>query len=424
MKDVKIVIGASFGDEGKGLMTDYFAGDAATRGETTLVVCSNGGAQRGHTVKAKCNATGQDTEVRHVFHHFGSGTYAGADTYLPYFFILNPMLFVKEYFEIEEEYGGLPQVFVHSECFVSTPFDMILNQMLEEHRGNGRHGSCGMGIWETLVRRGINYGNLMGMTDGEIRKYLGTDCRQYLWKRLKEKGVKDYRPEWREIIEDDGLIEHYIEDLRFMQNYCEVADVNIFDRYDRVIFEGGQGLLLDRCRKEYGNNTTPSNTGIRNPYQLLKEYNLLKNNQLQKVYGTDNDSLEKISVEVCYVSRTYLTRHGAGRFDEECDKADINPNMVDLTNVPNPHQGTIRYGKLSSKSLLRRIKEDFDSSSLPMAFEPRKTLAVTHINEYISDIVKEADYISGGETRDSVEKREKHIATKVDATYYLNYNMS
>lgn len=392
MKDVKIVIGASFGDEGKGLMTDYFAGDAAARGETTLVVCSNGGAQRGHTVKAKCNATGQDVEVRHVFHHFGSGTYAGADTYLPYFFILNPMLFVKEYFEIEEEYGGQPQVFVHSECFVSSPFDMILNQMLEEHRGNGRHGSCGMGIWETLVRSGINYGTLMGMTDDEIRKYLGTDCRQYLWKRLKEKGVEDYRPEWREIIEDDGLIEHYIEDLRFMQNYCEAADVNIFDRYDRVIFESGQGLLLDRCRKEYGNNTTPSNTGVRNPYQLLREYQLMR-----------KDQVKKIPVEVCYVSRTYLTRHGAGRFDEECDKVDINPNMVDLTNVSNPHQGTIRYGKLSSKSLLRRIKEDFDSASLPMAFEPRKTLAVTHINEYMSDIVKKADYISGGETRDSVE---------------------
>ena len=29
MKNVKIVIGASFGDEGKGLMTDYFAGEAA-----------------------------------------------------------------------------------------------------------------------------------------------------------------------------------------------------------------------------------------------------------------------------------------------------------------------------------------------------------------------------------------------------------
>ena len=81
MKDVKVVIGASFGDEGKGLMTDYFAADAANKGETALVVCSNGGAQRGHTVRAYGDniESGMKPEVRHVFHHFGSGTLAGAD---------------------------------------------------------------------------------------------------------------------------------------------------------------------------------------------------------------------------------------------------------------------------------------------------------------------------------------------------------
>ena len=51
MKDVKVVIGASFGDEGKGLMTDYFAGKAKEEGKSCLVVCGNGGAQRGHTVR-------------------------------------------------------------------------------------------------------------------------------------------------------------------------------------------------------------------------------------------------------------------------------------------------------------------------------------------------------------------------------------
>ena len=57
MKNVKIVIGANFGDEGKGLMTDYF-----TSGSNDIVVLSNGGAQRGHTV-TKTNG------IRHVFHH-------------------------------------------------------------------------------------------------------------------------------------------------------------------------------------------------------------------------------------------------------------------------------------------------------------------------------------------------------------------
>lgn len=45
MKDMKIVCGANWGDEGKGLMTDYFS-----QKPNSIVVCSNGGAQRGHTV--------------------------------------------------------------------------------------------------------------------------------------------------------------------------------------------------------------------------------------------------------------------------------------------------------------------------------------------------------------------------------------
>lgn len=82
MKDIKIVIGANFGDEGKGKLTDYYTKNA----DNCIVVCSNGGAQRGHTV-LKSDGT------RHVFHHFGSGTLNGADTYLPEDFILNPLVF-------------------------------------------------------------------------------------------------------------------------------------------------------------------------------------------------------------------------------------------------------------------------------------------------------------------------------------------
>ena len=36
MKTAKIVIGANFGDEGKGLMTDYFANEAKNQGQSCL----------------------------------------------------------------------------------------------------------------------------------------------------------------------------------------------------------------------------------------------------------------------------------------------------------------------------------------------------------------------------------------------------
>ena len=79
-----------------------------------------------------------------------------------------------------------------------------------------------------------------------------------------------------------------------------------------------------------------------------------------EVYDQREPACRMMDVEVCYVTRTYLTRHGAGPFPEECGKDEINPDMRDLTNVPNPHQGTLRYGRLDEKAFIRRIREDFD----------------------------------------------------------------
>ncbi len=386
MAEVKVIIGANFGDEGKGLMSDYFAAEAAAQGRRALVVCSNGGAQRGHTVKSP------DGE-RHVFHHFGSGTLAGADTWLPRYYILNPIMFMDEY----EQLKRCPKVYIDKDSPVTTPFDMIVNQIIEQHRGNARHGSCGVGIWETLVRNGATLDEMYRMSDAELKDYLEEDCKAYTYKRLKELGVDEIPEVWQDIMDDPGLIENYIRDFRLMTDLCEVADADIMEMYDRVIFENGQGLLLDRNRKEYGNNTTPSNTGLRNPAEIIREFN-----NRDKSTG-DGETINDI--EVCYVTRTYLTRHGAGRFDEECDKAEINPDMVDMTNVPNPYQGTIRYGRLDGKQLKKRIREDFDSERFPEDVRVKLTLAVTHLNEFDSELAGEANYVSKGETREDTYRK-------------------
>ena len=89
VKKISVVIGASYGDEGKGLVTDAIT----NIDESTLNVLTNGGAQRGHTVVTPDG-------VRHVFHHFGSGTFKGAITYFPSSFIVNPIVFKKEMQEL------------------------------------------------------------------------------------------------------------------------------------------------------------------------------------------------------------------------------------------------------------------------------------------------------------------------------------
>ena len=84
--EVDAVIGANYGDEGKGLVASFLC----SMKQKPCAVLTNGGCQRGHTVQDEC--TGRS----HVFHHFGSGAFCGAMTYFPATYYLNPMQFVKE----------------------------------------------------------------------------------------------------------------------------------------------------------------------------------------------------------------------------------------------------------------------------------------------------------------------------------------
>nr|DAV57603.1 MAG TPA: adenylosuccinate synthetase [Caudoviricetes sp.] len=362
MKDIKIVIGANFGDCGKGLMTDYFS-----QKPNSIVVCSNGGAQRGHTVTTSDG-------IRHVFHHFGSGTFNHASTYLSEDFIVNPIIFKQEYDELMN-LGYIPNVYINQNCMLTTPFDMMANQIIEESRGKNKHGSCGLGIFETIKR----YKAGITDVDNHIREY-------YLDQFERENIV--LTDEWSRIFFDNGIFEHFLDDWDFMNNHSLVISDNYFlNQFDNIVFEAAQGLLLDQNNTEYFPHLTPSNTGIKNPKRIIEnvEWN------------------DEINIETCYVSRTYLTRHGAGKFPSECNKRFINEYMFDKTNVPNPFQDTLRYGTLDLGELYSRCSKDIGN------FGDKKSIAITHFNEYdwdndkLIELFKDWNiYYSDGETHNDV----------------------
>ena len=116
----------------------------------------------------------------------------------------------------------------------------------------------------------------------------------------------------------------------------------------------------------YGDNTTPSNTGLANPMKVI-----------DKVF-------DKANLEICYVSRTYMTRHGAGRFETECDKSLINASMIDENNPTNEFQGYLRYGELIPEQLVKRVQNDLLKNDLKR-FNPTASIAITHTNEHQFD---------------------------------------
>jgi len=95
--------------------------------------------------------------------------------------------------------------------------------------------------------------------------------------------------------------------------------------YAQVVFEGAQGLLLDQDRGAFP-YVTRSHTGIRNALDVAAEA------------GID-------AVDATYVSRAYLTRHGAGPLSRELPGKPY-PGIQDSTNVPNEFQGTLRFAHL------------------------------------------------------------------------------
>jgi adenylosuccinate synthase len=311
------VIGGGYGDEGKGLLTDYYASTI----EDPVVIRSNGGAQAGHTVVTPDGR-------RHVFSHFSSGTFAGAPTYLSEFFVVNPTLFVREHKAFVKEFGFAPKIYVHPHALVTSPFEMLVNQSLEHMRGDDPHGSCGVGFGETFERKKRIH-LLWGMS---YIKQILVDMLREDFDRLRDVYIpqrvdlKQVSQTFIDVINSEELFENFIDVLMYMMDHVEVTYYDaIWDR--NVIFEGAQGLLLDQ---DYGHfpHVTRSNTGMRNVLTIMDQLSVTDFRQL----------------DVNYATRAYTTRHGAGPLEFEQPMPDW---VVDETNKHNEWQGSLRYAPLN-----------------------------------------------------------------------------
>jgi len=326
MREAMAVIGSGYGDEGKGLMTDYLARQGAD-----VVVRTNGGAQAGHTVVLPDGR-------RHVFHHVGSGALAGLPTHLSRYFVSNPMFLLQELDSLRRM-GARTDISADPRGYVTTPYDVMINQIVEEARGASRHGSCGLGFGETIERceNSVLGLTVAEMTDGTFRlaDRLDRIRREWLPQRLLKLGIKDVPRHWLEIVRDDAILERYLHDIAGFSD--AVSIVNDRDLAGEVLFEGAQGLMLDQ---DYGHfpHVTRSNTGLRNMVEVAAEAGI----------GL---------ISAVYVTRAYATRHGAGPLEHEADTVPgITP--IDETNVPNDWQGMQRVAPLDLDILKGAVEHD------------------------------------------------------------------
>jgi adenylosuccinate synthase len=349
-----IIIGANYGDEGKGLITDFMA----KKYKNSLVVRHNGGSQAAHTV--------QVNGKRHVFHHFGSGTLAGRPTYLSSHFLCDPIRFHEEYNLLNKNFNISPEIFVDINAEIVTPWDCILNQI----SANG--DTCGAGINETLTRienrPDLRLAVNMPFCDAWIiiRKIAIDYFPKEITKRIQH-GAEEICI----TATSCQFIDHFFEDYKDFSNKLKLTDslssaIKRIKDVDHIIFEGSQGLMLDQNHKNFP-FVTRSNTGVKNAMEICAECGI-----------TD--------IEVVYVTRSYMTRHGAGPFPHETSLDQMTEfNIVDQTNIPNQYQGSLRFAYFQPfrmcKEILKDIEPYTDNSELKVS------LAITCMDQLKHNIL-------------------------------------
>lgn len=342
-----IVIGLGFGDEGKGLATDYLCRRAAS----ALVVRFNGGHQAGHTVVTEDGR-------RHVFSSLGSGTLRGVPTYWSRYCTFYPPGFLAEYQALVEK-GVQPHFYLDALSPVTTFYDVLFNRALE--RSRDPHGSCGLGFGVTIERTEASvplYAKDL-FEAGVLRARLNAVSAWYD-KKVKDANNAQLSAYYYDY--DLGAIkEQFIQAVQACTGLVELVEERaFFDELKKtgdasIVFEGAQGILLDM---DYGffPHVTRSYTSSRNALALIGRNGLP-------------------APEVYYISRTYQTRHGAGPMTNE----ELKPELCHAdkeTNVFNDWQGSFRTSVLDI-DLLRYALECDDAWSKGL----RKSLVLTCLDQ-------------------------------------------
>jgi adenylosuccinate synthase len=223
-----VIVGAQWGDEGKGKIVDLLA-------QHSHLVCRyQGGPNAGHTIVV-------DGE-RFKFHHMPSGILHGKECVLGAGCVIDPEVFVRELDELEAR--GLPThvVRVSGEAHLIMPWHVAIDQGTERRLGKLQIGTTKRGIGPAYADKAARLGiRVQDLLDPKI-------LRQKIEVALAEKNVWLKRVYGSQPLELEELAERYERFAQRLRPY--VADTSLLvDRALRagrfVLLEGAQGTLLD-----------------------------------------------------------------------------------------------------------------------------------------------------------------------------------
>ena len=245
-----VVLGAQWGDEGKGKVTDFFASTA------DYVVRFQGGNNAGHTIVVGENKIALSLTPSGVLYPnctpvIGSGCVVDIG-------------FLKQELEmLNEKNINTDKLAISANAHVVMPYHKLLDELIEESLGENKIGTTKKGIGpcyaDKIQRKGIRIQDLLDETNFEIkvRKNI-EDVNLTLTK------IYDHSP----LVVDD-ILDEFSTYKDIVTNHAADASLliaNAIKNKQTILFEGAQGTLLDIDHGTYpfvtSSNTSSGNAAI------------------------------------------------------------------------------------------------------------------------------------------------------------------
>jgi adenylosuccinate synthase len=224
-----IVIGAQWGDEGKGKITDLLSRSA------DVVVRYQGGVNAGHTIVVK----GQTFKL----HLIPSGIlYPGKECIIGSGTVIDPQVLIAELEQLQRWGISTEKLFISETAHVTMPYHRLIDQASEERRGSYKIGTTGRGIGPTYADKSERTGiRILDLMDPE-------GLRTQLEWTINYKNVILEKLYNLPALDPQKVIDEYLEYAERLRPHVVDTSLKIYDAIQRrrnILFEGAQGTLLD-----------------------------------------------------------------------------------------------------------------------------------------------------------------------------------
>jgi len=287
-----IVIGAQWGDEGKGKITDLLSRSA------DVVVRPQGGVNAGHTIVVK----GQTFKL----HLIPSGIlYPDTECIIGSGTVIDPKILLQEFDQLERLNVSADNLFISQTAHVTMPYHRLIDQASEEQRGKHKIGTTGRGIGPTYAdkseRTGIRVVDLMDADTLRKRLTWAINYNNVILEKLYNLAPLD----------PDAVIREYQVYADRLRPHVIDSSLKIYDAIQQrknILFEGAQGTLLDLDHGTY-------------PY-------VTSSNPIAGGACVGSGIGPTMIDRVIGVAKAYTTRVGEGPFPTELD-GELNQMLCD-----------------------------------------------------------------------------------------------